>query len=349
MPPKRAAAASAAKGATKTATEPAMTRPSRAAAKPKPAAVTKAAPAAIKKKAAPKKAAAAKKAPAATAGKKKAAAAPAPAPKPQNKRKAAEIDEDESPEPKKARVAAAPKPRVVKPKVAKPKVVKPKAVKPKVTINEPPTTRLNVYGCGEGSSGELGLGTAKNAVDVKRPRLNPLIPADTVGVVQVAVGGMHCVALTHDNMILTWGVNDQGALGRDTAWEGGLIDMDDNKSDASSDSGSDSGLNPRESTPTAISNDAFPEGTVFVATAASDSASFILTDEGLVYGWGTFRVSHESNSLYILAPFILTTFFRATKVSLDSTVAMKSKLLLPSSPGSRRLSRSLAVTTMFWP
>ncbi|GKZ28157.1 hypothetical protein AbraCBS73388_011982, partial [Aspergillus brasiliensis] len=87
-----------------------------------------------------------------------------------------------------------------KARVAKPRVTKPK---PKVVINHAPTTRLNVYVCGEGSSGELGLGSAKNAVDVKRPRLNANLPADRVGVVQVAVGGMHCVALTHDNKILT--------------------------------------------------------------------------------------------------------------------------------------------------
>jgi regulator of chromosome condensation len=102
---------------------------------------------------------------------------------------------------------------------------------------------------------------------------------------------MHCVALTHDNKILTWGVNDQGALGRDTTWEGGLKDIDENDSDSSSDDGSDSGLNPREAIPTAIPSDAFPEGTVFVEVAAGDSGSFALTDDGLVYGWGTFRVS----------------------------------------------------------
>ncbi|GME63451.1 hypothetical protein GTA08_BOTSDO05678 [Neofusicoccum parvum] len=155
--------------------------------------------------------------------------------------------------------------------------------------NQAPTKKLNVYVFGEGSSGELGLGTAKNAVDVKRPRLNPLLPADSVGVVQVAAGGMHVLALTHDNKILSWGVNDQGALGRDTTWEGGLIDMDDNKSDDSSDSGSDSGMNPKEATPTAIPADAFPEGTKFVQVAAADSSSFAVTDDGLVYGWGTFR------------------------------------------------------------
>ncbi|OJJ95824.1 hypothetical protein ASPACDRAFT_81581 [Aspergillus aculeatus ATCC 16872] len=100
---------------------------------------------------------------------------------------------------------------------------------------------------------------------------------------------MHCVALTHDNKILTWGVNDQGALGRDTTWEDGYKDVDETKSDSDSDSDNDTGLNPHESTPTAIPSDAFPEGTIFVEVAAGDSSSFALTDEGQVYGWGTFR------------------------------------------------------------
>ncbi|KAJ6140460.1 Ran exchange factor Prp20/Pim1 [Penicillium chermesinum] len=170
------------------------------------------------------------------------------------------------------------KPRVI----AQPRAPKAKAAKPKVAINEAPKTRLNV------KFRELGLGTAKNVIDVKRPRLNPLLAADKVGVVQVAVGGMHCVALTHDNQILTWGVNDQGALGRDTAWDGGYKDIDDNKSDSDSDD-EDSGLNPHEATPTAIPASSFPEGTVFVQVAAGDSSSFAVTDDGQVYGWGTFR------------------------------------------------------------
>jgi regulator of chromosome condensation len=64
-------------------------------------------------------------------------------------------------------------------------------------INEAPTQKLDVYVCGEGGSGELGLGTAKLAIDVKRPRLNPLLAKDTVGVVQLDCGGMHVIALTH--------------------------------------------------------------------------------------------------------------------------------------------------------
>ncbi|KAJ5222726.1 Ran exchange factor Prp20/Pim1 [Penicillium citrinum] len=193
------------------------------------------------------------------------------------KRKADEVEE---------KVQEEKKPREIKkPRTTQPREPKPKA--PKTVINKAPTTRLNVFVCGEGSSGELGLGTAKNVIDVKRPRLNQLLAADKVGVVQVAVGGMHCVALTHDNQIYTWGVNDQGALGRSTEWDGGYKDMDAG-SDSDSDD-EDSGLNPRESTPTAIPEASFPKDTVFVQVAAADSASFALTDDGLVYGWGTFR------------------------------------------------------------
>ena len=175
------------------------------------------------------------------------------------------------------------------PPVKKSRVIPKKPAKAKVILNQALTTRLNVYVFGEGSAGELGLGTVKGAIDVKRPRLNPHLSADTVGVVQIATGGMHVAALTHDNRVLTWGVNDQGALGRDTTWEGGLKDMD--AGDDNSDDGDDNGLNPFECTPTAIPSDSFPEGTVIVQLAAADSSTFALTDDGLVYGWGTFRVS----------------------------------------------------------
>ncbi|KAG9718909.1 RCC1/BLIP-II protein, partial [Aureobasidium melanogenum] len=171
-----------------------------------------------------------------------------------------------------------------------PAVAKKAKVAPKgPVINEAPTQRLDVFVCGEGSSGELGLGTSKKAIDVKRPRLNANLAADTVGVVQIVAGGMHAMALTHDNKILTWGVNDQGALGRDTTWEGGLRDVEDEEDSDSDDEDGDSGMNPKESTPTAISSDVFPEDTVFVQVAAGDSTSFALTDDGQVWGWGTFR------------------------------------------------------------
>ena len=116
-----------------------------------------------------------------------------------------------------------------------------------------------------------------------------LLDANTVGVVQLAAGGMHCLALTHDHQIYTWGVNDQGALGRDTQWEGGLRDINEDSGDSESEGGND--LNPRETTPTAIDSACFPPNTRFSQVVASDSASFALTTTGLVYGWGTFRAN----------------------------------------------------------
>jgi regulator of chromosome condensation len=167
---------------------------------------------------------------------------------------------------------------------------RPKTIKPKVVINEAPTQRLNVYVFGTGDNGELGLGSEKGQFIVKRPRLNPFLAADTIGVVQMTIGGSHCAALTHDNKILTWGVNDEGALGRDVTWEAPTRDIDDEKSDGDSDDDSETGINPKESTPTAIDMSVFPDGTVFTQLVAGDSMTFALTDEGLVYGWGTFRV-----------------------------------------------------------
>ena len=49
-------------------------------------------------------------------------------------------------------------------------------------------------------------------------------------------------------------------------------------------------VNPYESNPTAIPSTSFPKDTVFTQVAAGESTTFALTDEGLVYGWGLFRV-----------------------------------------------------------
>jgi regulator of chromosome condensation len=157
-------------------------------------------------------------------------------------------------------------------------------------LNNAPRTRLQVFVCGEGSAGELGLGP-HNATDVRLPRVNP----NLAGVVSVATGGMHAAALTADNEILTWGINDLFTLGRDTPWDGGVRDIHGEDEASNSDSGSGSGaeLNPKESTPTAIPSSSFPPGTRFVQVAAGDSTTFALTEDGFVYGWGTFRVSER--------------------------------------------------------
>jgi len=160
-----------------------------------------------------------------------------------------------------------------------------KPARAKKVVNTAPTQERHIYVMGEGSAGELGLGANKGACNVKRPRLNQLL--EKQGVVDLAVGGMHCIALTRNNELLTWGVNDNKALGRLLPeWSSREVDADGSDSDED-DEGLD--LNPYESAPTAIPADSFPAGTVFTQVAAGDSASYAVTDEGLVYGWGTYR------------------------------------------------------------
>ncbi|EGX91124.1 Ran exchange factor Prp20/Pim1, putative [Cordyceps militaris CM01] len=232
-----------------------------------------------------------KVAPAKTAAKKKMEPAPKPngAAAASRKRKASVEATGEVKSTKKVK-SETPAPRAIAVPKSKPKKAFPDIGK---AVNEIPHEILDVYVFGEGSSGELGLGSkkvnGKKPIDVKRPRLNDKLDAKSVGVIQIACGGMHAVALTRDNKILTWGVNDQGALGRDTNWDGGLKDIDGNDSD--SDDDTDTGINPVESTPTAVGEEFFAPGTKFVQAVASDSATFVLTQDGRVYGWGTFRSS----------------------------------------------------------
>ncbi|CAI6340351.1 unnamed protein product [Periconia digitata] len=252
--------------------------------------------------------------PAARGARAKKTATPAAEPKPvakaARKRKLDEQSEEEDEAESESEAAPAAKKVKTKATAAKPKPVKatkPKPVKapaaPKVELPKGPrrvrgkkteinplryTEPLKVFVFGEGSSGELGLGATKKAIDVKRPRFNEMLT--NMNVVKIATGGMHVVALTKDNKILTWGVNDNAALGRDTS--GGNVKMRDMDAAEGSDSDSDDetgGLNDLEATPTAIDAKHFPEDTVFVDIAAGDSCSFALTTEGAVYGWGTFR------------------------------------------------------------
>ncbi|KAF1959635.1 RCC1/BLIP-II [Byssothecium circinans] len=222
------------------------------------------------------------------------AAQPKAAPKNAPKRKIEEETEESESELEAKPAAKKAKTRETKAKPVKAPVV-PKAQLPKgprrvrgkkTEINAIRYTQpLKIFVFGEGSSGELGLGASKKAKDVKRPRFNEAL--SSMNVVKVATGGMHVVALTQDNKILTWGVNDNGALGRDTsAVDAPMRDIDADDSDSEDESG---GLNELEAAPTAISNEHFPEDTTFVDVVAGDSCSFALTTEGAVYGWGTFR------------------------------------------------------------
>lgn len=179
----------------------------------------------------------------------------------------------------------------------------PAVKKARTDLNEPPKEVLKVFVCGSDDSGELGFGKQKGykAIVAKTPRLNQHLS----GVVQITLGGMHGIALINDNKILTWGVNDQFALGRDTTATNVVMkDIDDNNNGMDADD--DVTLNVLEATPTAIESSAFPPNTKFVQVCAGDSTSFALTSTGLVYGWGIFRVNinyfppHNKNMLTFL-------------------------------------------------
>lgn len=146
-------------------------------------------------------------------------------------------------------------------------------------------TAVAVYVFGDGENAELGLGPKRteSLIPRRNPFLDPTDPSK-FHVIQVACGGMHTVALTVDNKIITWGVNDNGALGRPTEWDGGLRDIDIDSDDEEEE------LNPLESTPSQVLTVSFGRHTQFIQVAAGDNCTFALSSEGEVYGWGTFRV-----------------------------------------------------------
>eukprot|EP00878_Enallax_costatus_P018153 GHUV01019101.1.p1 GENE.GHUV01019101.1~~GHUV01019101.1.p1 ORF type:complete len:563 (+),score=199.22 GHUV01019101.1:126-1814(+) len=120
---------------------------------------------------------------------------------------------------------------------------------------------------GSSDFGALGLGE-----DVTDKYRAAHVDVDGKKLVSVVCGGMHTVALAEDGTVYTWGVNDEGALGRPTsgtAWE---------------------------KEPNSMKEDCYvpgrarmPDGVFVVQVAAGDGFTFALSDEGAIYGWGQFK------------------------------------------------------------
>jgi regulator of chromosome condensation len=176
-------------------------------------------------------------------------------------------------------------------------------------INHAPKVKLDVYVCGGGDIGVLGLGTGnkngdpkplhrdqirgtKRTWNIMRPRLNDtFLAADTVGVVQLACAGQHVAAVTHDNKVLTWGSNDSGALGRDSEFDHDIEDPPGSPDDKGWRNSIHDGKNPHEWEPEQVHGIGEPgKDVVITSIAVLDSATFYLTDIGEVYGHGTISV-----------------------------------------------------------
>lgn len=123
------------------------------------------------------------------------------------------------------------------------------------------------YTFGESLFGALGHGE-----DVTERRTALQVDVGEQQVLAVASGDMHSVAITEDGSVYTWGVNDEGALGRPTdgdAWN--------------------STANGEREDSCVPGKARMPEGAFAVQAVAGGGFTFVLTDTGAVYGWGLFK------------------------------------------------------------
>ncbi|KAF8314935.1 RCC1/BLIP-II [Clavulina sp. PMI_390] len=173
-----------------------------------------------------------------------------------------------------------PKPKVAR--VAKPKEPTFNALVP---IPSPRAYPVHTYVFGNGDAGQFGLGP--DVMDeIPRPRLQTWIeegikegrfgPKGT-GFESLVAGGMHSIAISSDGRLWSWGVNDEGALGREVVnvpnpeKPGEFLDREE-----------------LESWPTVVSTlEEKKFRPVFVGVG--DSLTIAVNEEGHAMGWGIFR------------------------------------------------------------
>lgn len=106
---------------------------------------------------------------------------------------------------------------------------------------------------------------------------------DKGGIERIAAGGMHTLAIDELGQVRSWGINDNAALGRETA----------NVPDPAN-PGSTLPAEDFETWPfivEALKKDGFRA----VKIAAGDSVSVALSDKGELRAWGSFRVSARAS------------------------------------------------------
>ncbi|XP_029156286.1 regulator of chromosome condensation-like [Nylanderia fulva] len=142
-----------------------------------------------------------------------------------------------------------------------------KQIKQKQEITVKPDLRLlSTNGVmlvfGQGDFGQLGLG------EEVTEKMRPAAISDYQDVIAIVAGAMHNACLRKTGEVLTFGCNDEGALGRDTTKEGS------------------------ETVPDTVE---LPGKAIQVT--AGDSHTAALLEDGRVFAWGTFRDTHGSMGL----------------------------------------------------
>ncbi|KLO20338.1 RCC1/BLIP-II protein [Schizopora paradoxa] len=153
-------------------------------------------------------------------------------------------------------------------------------------LHHRPASQVLIFG--NGDMGQFGLGTSVTG-DISKPRLHAWFEAaaqnDTLGsevgagVEQVCAGGMHTLAIDELGKVWSWGVNDHGALGRQTS---DVVDAEN------PDEVVDTEL--LESQPMVVQG-LLDEDFRAVQVAAGDSISVAVSADGRLRAWGSFRAS----------------------------------------------------------
>ena len=147
------------------------------------------------------------------------------------------------------------------------------------TVPSIPQICGQLYSFGEEIAGELGL-RLKKVDDIKVKSNEPSIVTDKEGltldnIVSVVCGAMHSCCLTSEGEVITFGCNDDSALGRDTLTGSDetddSIDVDESEEKESRTPRVVSGLTP------------------IVKITAGDMHTCALSKDGSVYVWGNFK------------------------------------------------------------
>lgn len=137
---------------------------------------------------------------------------------------------------------------------------------------------FTIFVCGDNGKGQLGLGD-----QIKREE-KPVLHQELkkLKVVDFDCGATHCIALTTNGEVLTWGLgtHDNGALGTMFINAEGTMSRKQEVNLTKED----------KMVPRVVDLKHLDPGNI-TQVAATNDASFALTEDGRVFGWGTFKAS----------------------------------------------------------